>query len=163
MSEPAELMIRLARPDERDGLEALQRRASLALGEYNEQLEAEQDAVQLPLEQVERGDVIVAELDDRLVGFAAVVIEDDAAELGGLFVEPELWRKGIGSALVDVAVHEARRPRPGDDGRRQPLGAPILREMRLHVRGQRGYQVRTGTQDVALAAFIFPMPLLALR
>lgn len=109
MSEPAELTIRLAKPDEREELETLQRRASLALGEYNEQLEAEPDAIRLPFEQIERGAVIVAELNDRLAGFAAVVIEDDAAELDGLFVEPELWRKGIGSALVDVAVHEARR------------------------------------------------------
>jgi GNAT superfamily N-acetyltransferase len=99
----------MARPEERDALEALQRRASLALGEYNEQLEAEPDAIQLPLEQIERGEVIVAELDDRLAGFAAVLIDDDLADLDGLFVEPELWRQGIGAALVDVAVHEARR------------------------------------------------------
>jgi GNAT superfamily N-acetyltransferase len=99
----------MAKLEERDALEALQRRASLALGEYNEQLEAEPDAIQLPLEQLERGEVIVAELDDRLAGFAAVVIDDDVAELDGLFVEPELWRRGIGAALVDVAVHEARR------------------------------------------------------
>lgn len=109
MSEPAELTIRMARPEEREVLEALQRRASLALGEYNEQLEAEPDAVHLPLEQIERGEVIVAELDDRLAGFAAVIIDDDVAELDGLFVDPSYWRKGIGSALVDVAVHEARR------------------------------------------------------
>ena len=109
MSEPAELTIRLARREEREELEALQRRASLALGEYNKQLEAEPEAVQLPLEQIERGEVMVAELDDRLAGFAAVLIEDDAAELDGLFVEPELWRRGIGSALVGVAVQEARR------------------------------------------------------
>jgi GNAT superfamily N-acetyltransferase len=79
------------------------------LGEYNEQLEAEPDAIELPLEQIEQGAVIVAELDDRQVGFAAVLIDDDHAELDGLFVEPEHWRKGIGAALVDVAVHEARR------------------------------------------------------
>ena len=109
MSGPAELVIRLARPDERDDLEALQRRASLALGEYNEQLEAEPDAVQLPIEQIERGQVIVADLGDRIAGFAAVLIDDDRAELDGLFVEPALWKCGIGSALVDVAVHEARR------------------------------------------------------
>ena len=109
MSEPAELTIRMARPEEREVLEALQRRASLALGEYNEQLEAEPDAVHLTLEQIERGEVIVAELDDRLAGFAAVIIDDDVAELDGLFVDPSYWRKGIGSALVDVAVHEARR------------------------------------------------------
>ncbi|HEY0628778.1 MAG TPA: GNAT family N-acetyltransferase [Sphingomicrobium sp.] len=109
MSEPAELTIRLARPDERDELEELQRRASAALDEYREQLLAHPDAIELPLEQIEQGAVIVAELDDRIAGFAVVLIGDDHAELDGLFVEPELWRNGIGAALVDVAVHEARR------------------------------------------------------
>ena len=109
MSGLADLVIRLARPEERDELEALQRRASLALGEYNEQLEAEPDAVQLPIEQIEQGGVIIAELGDQLAGFAVVVIDDAGAELDGLFVEPDRWRQGIGSALVDVAVHEARR------------------------------------------------------
>lgn len=109
MSGPAELTIRLAIAEEREQLEELQRRASLALGEYNEQLEAEPDAIQLPIGQIERGEVIVAETGDRIAGFAAVIIDEFEAELDGLFVEPDLWRHGIGSALVDVAVHEARR------------------------------------------------------
>lgn len=109
MSGPVELSIRMARPEEREALEALQRRASLALGEYNEQLEAEPDAIQLPIGQIERGEVIVAELEDRVAGFAAILLDDYIAELDGLFVEPDLWRNGIGAALVDVAVHEARR------------------------------------------------------
>lgn len=108
MSAPAELIIRLAKPEERDGLEELQRRASLALGEYNEQLEAAPDAIQLPIEQIERGEVFVAEVAGRLAGFAALLIDDEMAELDGLFVEPKLWRRGIGAALVDVAVHQAR-------------------------------------------------------
>lgn len=109
MSGHVELVIRMAVPEERDALEALQRRASLALVEYREQLEAEPDAIQLPMEQIERGQLFVAELEDRLAGFAAVLVDDDVAELDGLFVEPDLWRRGIGTALVDVAVHEARR------------------------------------------------------
>lgn len=109
MSGRADLSIRMARPEEREALEDLQRRASLALGEYNEQLEANPDAIELTLELIDRGEVIVAELDDRVAGFAAVLMNDDSAELDGLFVEPELWRQGIGAALVDVAVHEARR------------------------------------------------------
>lgn len=109
MSELDDLVIRLAKPEERDELETLQRRASLALGEYNEQLEAYPDAIQLPMEQVEQGQVIVAELGERIAAFAVVLIDDEGAELDGLFVEPEHWRKGIGAALVDVAVHEARR------------------------------------------------------
>ena len=109
MSEPAELTIRLAIPEEQRQLEELQRRASLALGEYRTQLEAEPDAVELPIEQIERGSVLVAELDDRVAGFAVVLIDEDMAELDGLFVEPDLWKRGIGASLVDVAVREARR------------------------------------------------------
>ena len=109
MSGPADVTIRLARPDEQQELEALQRRASLALGEYNEQLEAHPDAIQLPIEQIEGGAVIVAEQGNHIAGFAVVLIDDDEAELDGLFVEPQHWRKGVGAALVDVAVHEARR------------------------------------------------------
>lgn len=103
------IAIRPAKEEERDELEALQRRASLALGEYNEQLEAHPDAIHLPKEQIERGEVLVAEDERGIVGFAAVLIGGDEAELDGLFVEPMMWRHGIGFALVDVATHEARK------------------------------------------------------
>jgi len=99
------LSIRLARPEEREELEELQRRASLALPEYRDQLIANPDAIHLPPAQVANGQVLVAELDARPAGFAAVV----GGELDGLFVEPELWRRGIGTLLVDAATHEARR------------------------------------------------------
>ena len=99
------LRIRPALPEEREELEELQRRASLALPEYSAQLTAHPEAIHLPGAQIARGDVIVAELDGRMAGFAAL----DGCELDGLFVEPDLWRQGIGRALVDSAVHEARR------------------------------------------------------
>jgi GNAT superfamily N-acetyltransferase len=106
MSKRAEaLTIRPARPEEREALEDLQRRASLALPEYREQLEAHPDAIHLPPAQIANGQVLVAELDDRVAGFAAVV----GGELDGLFVDPGLWRRGIGAALVDAATHRARR------------------------------------------------------
>jgi len=98
------LVIRLAREDEREELEELQRRASLALPDYREQLEAHPDAIHLPPAQIANGQVFVAELDGRIAGFAAVV----GGELDGLFVEPDLWRHGIGRALTDQATHEAR-------------------------------------------------------
>lgn len=99
------LVIRLGQPEEREQLEELQRRASLALPEYRAQLEAHPDAIHLPPAQLANGQVLVAELDGRVAGFAAVV----GGELDGLFVEPELWRRGVGSALADAAVHEARK------------------------------------------------------
>jgi GNAT superfamily N-acetyltransferase len=99
------LAIRIARPEEREELEALMRRASLALPDYREQLEAHPDAIHLPPAQLANGQVLVAELEGRIAGFAAVV----GGELDGLFVEPDLWRHAIGTALVDAATHQARR------------------------------------------------------
>lgn len=106
MSKRAEaLNIRLAKPEERLELEALQRRASMALPEYRAQLAAHPDAIELPAEQIAQDQVIVAELGGRIAGFAAVV----GSELDGLFVEPDLWGRGIGTALIEAATHEARR------------------------------------------------------
>ena len=62
----------------------------------------------MPLEQIERGQVVVAEGVDGVAGFAVILIDEDSAELDGLFVEPELWRRGVGRILVELAAHEAR-------------------------------------------------------
>jgi GNAT superfamily N-acetyltransferase len=106
MSKRAEtLTIRPARPEERVALEALMRRASLALDEYREQLEAHPEVFDVPTAQIARGDVLIAELGGRMAGFAAL----EGNELDGLFVEPELWRMGIGAELVRQAAHQARR------------------------------------------------------
>ena len=108
MSKPGEtiiLRLRLAQPEEHEELEELQRRASLELEEYREQLEAHPDAIHLPPAQIANGQVIVAELGSEIAGFAAVV----GGELDGLFVEPDLWGAGIGRALVNAAAHEARQ------------------------------------------------------
>ena len=99
------LTLRLAVPEEHDELEELQRRASLELPEYRDQLIANPDAIYLPQGQIANGQVIVAELDGEVAGFAAVV----GGELDGLFVEPDLWGRGVARALVDAATHEARK------------------------------------------------------
>jgi GNAT superfamily N-acetyltransferase len=101
--------MRPARMEEWALLEDLQRRASLEDGPYRDQLIANPDAVALPAEQIERGQIVVAEIEGQVAGFAAVVHKDGKAEIDGLFVDPELSRRGIGSALVEQAVHEARR------------------------------------------------------
>ena len=106
MSKPASsITLRRAAPEEHAGLELLQAKASLELPDYREQLLAHPDAIHLPPAQIANGQVIVAELDGSVVGFAAIV----GSELDGLFVEPDLWGRGIGRALVDAATHEARK------------------------------------------------------
>lgn len=82
-------------------------RASTAVPDYREQLRENPEAIHLPMEQIERGQVIVAEGVEGTAGFVVLVVEDDQAELDGLFVEPHLWGRGVGKTLVMLAAHEA--------------------------------------------------------
>jgi GNAT superfamily N-acetyltransferase len=104
-----QIEIRRGRPNEREVLEALQWRASLANDNDRPHLQAHPDAIQLPIEQLVRGQVFVAEVEGAVAGFAVVLPERTHAELDGLFVEPEMWRTGVGAALVQAATDEARR------------------------------------------------------
>jgi N-acetylglutamate synthase-like GNAT family acetyltransferase len=100
--------IRLAAESERDELEALQLRSSLSNLGDREALLANPDAVVLPAEQIAAGQVFVAEINGNIVGFAAVLPRNDGqTELDGLFVEPRIWRHGIGRALLARSVQYA--------------------------------------------------------
>ncbi|MFZ4686104.1 MAG: GNAT family N-acetyltransferase [Hyphomonadaceae bacterium] len=62
----------------------------------------------LPADHIAAGLVIVFEHWGEAAGFVVVVPrEDGKADLGGPFVEPDLWRGGIGRKLVDEAVQFA--------------------------------------------------------
>lgn len=103
------LRIRAAQTGEREELEALQWRASLANPAHRQDLLDNSDAITLPIEQFIFGNVFVAEENGAIRGFAVLLADEQQAELDGLFVEPEHWRRGIGTALVNEAVHRARR------------------------------------------------------
>jgi GNAT superfamily N-acetyltransferase len=105
----SDVVIRSALHAERSSLEALQWRASLANGGDRDALLANPDAIALPIEQIAAGCVFVAERDGVVAGFAAVVPRPDGgAELDALFVEPHLWKHGIGRRLVDHIADVAR-------------------------------------------------------
>ena len=105
----SDVTIRLALNGERSSLEALQWRASLANPGDRDALLANPDAIVLPDEQIANGDVFVAEQDGAIVGFAAVLPRPDGnTELDALFVEPSLWKRGVGRLLVDRCADVAR-------------------------------------------------------
>lgn len=100
--------IRLARPDDRRELVELQRRASLTWDEVRDYFIEHPEIIDLDPEMIARNEVFVAEIGDRIVGFATIVAhEGNDAELEGIFVEPSEWRKGIGTALLHQIEREA--------------------------------------------------------
>jgi GNAT superfamily N-acetyltransferase len=104
-----EVSIRVARPDEQTQLESLQWRASLSNPGDRDALLANPDAIALPIDQLAAGCVFVAERESVVVGFAALATRaDGGAELDALFVEPHLWKLGIGRRLVDHVADVAR-------------------------------------------------------
>jgi N-acetylglutamate synthase-like GNAT family acetyltransferase len=100
--------IRKALASEQRGLETLQRRASLGNAGDREALLANPDAIELPIAQIQAGEVFVAEAEGTVMGFAAILARADGDwELDGLFVEPAAWRQGVGRALVEYCCSAA--------------------------------------------------------
>ncbi len=59
--------------------------------------------------------VYVAVEDGAVVGFCAVAApsrdndaDDGVAEIGAIYVDPGVWRRGVGRALMDVALRDLR-------------------------------------------------------
>jgi GNAT superfamily N-acetyltransferase len=104
-----DIAIRTARLEEQAALESLQRRASLNNPGDRDALLAHPDAIEVPIDQIADGCVSVAERDGEIAGFASVVSRaDGGAELDALFVEPHLWKQGIGRRLVEHVVEVSR-------------------------------------------------------
>lgn len=103
------LTIRRALPDERGALEDIQLRASLMWESDRAAILAHPDCIHVPPEQIAAGQVVVAERDGQVCGFASwQVTAAGHFDLDGLFTAPELWRQGIGRALVEEVFAIAR-------------------------------------------------------
>lgn len=106
---PIDILIRAARPGEREMLESLQRRAAVANPGDREALLANPDAIAIPAAQIAAGQVVMAEAGGVCVGFPAILPRDDGdVELDGLFVDPGSWKRGLGRALVEHCCGLAR-------------------------------------------------------
>jgi ribosomal protein S18 acetylase RimI-like enzyme len=100
-----DIRIRFGKVEERQELEDLQRRASLAIAKYRAALTVHPDAIELPAQHLTSGSTIVAERGRAICGFAVVLPRHDCeAELDGLFVDPDMWRAGIGRRLVTASA-----------------------------------------------------------
>ena len=104
------VQIRDALVSEVETLEDVLRRASLMWEEYREDLLAHPEVIDVPLHDIEAGNVRVATGALPVLGFHSLRPghTQDVAELDGLFVDPEFWRRGIGRALVEDALDLAR-------------------------------------------------------
>lgn len=105
--------IRLAGPADHPGLAALYRRASLANEGDREFLLSEPDLLQLDSAAIECGCCWLVESEDAggILGFVSLEpgpVDSQTVMLDGLFVEPDLWRHGLGRALLAHACERAR-------------------------------------------------------
>ena len=102
--------IRDAQTSEVEVLEDVQRRASFVWEEYRDDLLAHPEVIDVPVHDIQAGNVRVAVGSVRVIGFASLIPGrgDGAAELDALFVDPAFMRRGIGRALFDDALALAR-------------------------------------------------------
>jgi hypothetical protein len=101
------ISVRPATIAERAALEALQWRASLVWDEYGGALLANPEAIELPDEQLTEGRTIVAELGDKVVGFAVVLPREDGdAELDFIPLAASPARRG--SHKIRSGTHHAQ-------------------------------------------------------
>ena len=144
------MIIRQGRPEERLALIALLRRASLMNDADRDWLLAHPEVIDLPLVHLKTGRVLVAETTTRRAGLAVVLtLPNGDAELDGLFVEPDLWRTGVGRMLLAAAEAKARE-----------AGAA---EMRVVANPEAlGFYTACGFQPIGEVATLF-RPALAMR
>lgn len=106
--------IRLAGPADHPGLAALYRRASLANERDREFLLSDPDLLQLDSLAIDCACMWLAEAAEtggRILGFVSLEpgpVDTQTVMLDGLFVEPDLWRHGLGRALLAHACERAR-------------------------------------------------------
>jgi len=100
--------LRLAAMEDLPALRAVFRRSSLSNEGDRASLLAHPEALEFSAGAVAEGRVRVALVDDRIVGFATVLVTGQIGELEDLFVDPDWMRRGIGRKLVLDVVESAR-------------------------------------------------------
>ena len=101
--------VRSAIPADQKQLNTVMHNASLAVetGEVLRRLMEERELLNVDAKLISSGQVVLAEADGVVVGFASFVIAESAyTELDGMFVDPSYWRRGIGRMIFEAAQRE---------------------------------------------------------
>ena len=104
----ADFRLRLAAMEDLPALRDLFRRSSLSNEGDRASLLAHPEALEFSDRAVADGRARVALIDDRIVGFATVLVTGQIGEFEDLFVDPEWMRRGIATELVLDVVESAR-------------------------------------------------------
>ncbi len=101
------LNVRPARPEEVVVLTRLAHDAKSHWGYPEHWIKHWEDALTITPEYLEANQVFVAEEDNRILGFYAMVVHGDRAELDHMWVSPEHMGTGVGKALFIHAMRAA--------------------------------------------------------
>lgn len=100
--------LRTAQVSDYAQLSSLYRRAALANSQDRAVLQAHPEALELPLDPIEAGQVLVLERNAEIAGFISVrPIGAGKQEVTALFVEPKSWNQGVGRKLIKAATNRA--------------------------------------------------------
>lgn len=98
--------------------------------------------------------LLVAEADERVLGYAVLWFSADEGELGDLAVHPDVRRRGVGRRLVHACLNEARRRRARSlflEVRSSNLAARgLYQALGFHVVGLRKSYYRSPVEDAVV-------------
>jgi len=142
---PHGLTIRRASPAEADVLTTIAHDAKRHWGYPEHWIKHWQDDLTISAAYLETNPVFVAEKDDQVLGFYAVIIRQDKAELDHLWVAPTHIGSGVGKELFLHAMQGAARRNvseieiladPNAEGFYRKMGAHRIGESVSEIDGQ---------------------------
>lgn len=139
------LKVRLTKPEEAVALTDLAHESKRHWGYPDNWISHWKDALTITPEYIEANQVFVAEDGEHVIGFYALIVSDDRAELDHMWVSPDHLGTGVGKALFVHAMRQAKGQNlseveilsdPNAEGFYQKMGAYRTGESVSEVDGQ---------------------------